>query len=534
MRKLLSLRPKPYSPATARAALRLAGQRMRARQQAQTISPPPSDIIDWAQSRFYVPSTAAPIVLAPHQVAVTRLALTRNPSTGYMPFRTIIFSAIKKSGKSTWAGMVARWYAETGHRHSEIYAIGNDLDQAKERSFREVRLSLELTPGYDPNRDRIPGQWNLMKESMTCLRTGSVIRALAVDARGEAGGKPAVQVITELWGAKYDEERRFWEEMTPVPTIPDSFRIVETYAGFVGESELLYSLYETGKDGRQLSAGELARLTDTPLGSFAESPHPDDPVPLWVNERASMLMYWDTGLAARRMPWQVDERGEAYYIEQEESLPTPGFRRMHMNEWSSSESAFIPPEVWDGCLDLSVPSIEGDAKTPLVIGIDAGTTLDAFAVVAVSRHPQRHEDVAVRALRVFDPKEQGHPVDYAEAEAFIRAVCAQHNVIQIAYDPYQLESMTQRLRADGVAWCEPFSQAGDRLRADRGLYDLIISKRITHNGDQRLREHILNASAKVQKDMDSTLRLVKASPRRSIDAAVALSMASSRCLYLLL
>lgn len=527
-------RPKPYSRATLRAALLIAQQRQRARQTMATAAPPPSDIVEWAQSRFYIPATAQPIVLAPHQIAVTRLALTRNLSTGMLPYRTIIYSAPKKQGKSSWAGMAARWYAETGHRHSEVYAIGNDLEQAKMRSFREIRLSLELTPGYDPNRDRIPGQWNMLKESMTCIRTGSTIRALAVDARGEAGGKPACQVITELWGAKYDEEKRFWEEMTPVPTIPDSFRIVETYAGFLNESELLYSLYETGLDGHQLSAGELSSITGTPLGSFAEATHPDDPVPLWSNERASLLMFWDTGTQARRMPWQQGDLGASYYREQEETLPPLAFRRMHGNEWSSSEAQFIQPEVWDACLDLSLPSIEGDSKTPLIIGVDAATTLDCFAIVAVSRNPSNHEDVAVRAVRLYDPKEMGQPVDYAEAEAFLRLACAAHNVIQICYDPYQLESVMQRLRADGVAWCEPFSQAQDRLRADRLLYDLIIQKRIVHNGDLRLRGHILSAAAKVQKDEGSTLRLVKASPRRSIDAAVSLSMASARCLYLLL
>lgn len=525
-------RPKPYSRAVLEASLHLARQRQQLRQQAAVAAPPPSDIVEWAQSRFYVPSTAAPIVLAPHQIAVTRLALNRTPD-GRMPWRTIIYSAIKKSGKSTWAGMVARWYAETGHRHSELYAIGNDLDQAKDRSFKEIRTSLELTPGYDPNRDRLPGQWSLMKESMTCLRTGSIIRALAVDARGEAGGKPAVQVITELWGAKSAEEQRFWQELTPIPTVPDSFRIVETYAGFIGESELLYSLYETGKDGRQISAGELARLTDTPLGTFIESPHPDDPVPIWLNDRASMFMYWDVGANARRMPWQLGQLGDDYYREQAATLPALAYRRMHENEWSSSESIFIQPEVWDACRE-DLPPLEGDTKTPIVLAVDAATTLDCFAIVAVSRHPERHDDPAIRAVKIIDPKEQGSPVDYDEAEQFIRAACANHNVIQVCYDPYQLESMMQRLRADAVCWAEPFSQAGDRLRADRAFYDMVVSRRLAHDGNLQLRTHVLNAAAKVQRDEGSTLRIVKVSPRRSIDAAVAASMGCAKVLYLLL
>jgi phage terminase large subunit-like protein len=494
-------------------------------------TPIPVDIVEWAAARFYIPATGKPITLYPHQQAVLRLALTRD-GTGNLPFRTFIYSTIKQSGKSTMAGLVMRWYAETGQRHSEIYAIGNDKEQAKTRGFREARRSIELAPGYDTNHERLPGEWNLMKESMTCVRTGTEIRALAVDAKGEAGGKPAVQAWTETWGAEFEDARRFWEELTPIPTIPDSLRMVETYAGFTNESELLFDLYETGKEGHQLSAGELAHRTGAPLGAFHEATRSDDPVPIWENKKASLLMYWDSGLSARRMPWQVDERGEAYYVQQEETLPVPAFRRLHMNEWSSAETSFIAPEVWDACTDEGLPPLLDGDRTPIVIGVDAGTTLDCFAIVAVSRHPSRPEDVAVRALKIIDPKIQGGPVDYAEAVDFLRQAAKLYNVIQICYDPYQLESVTQTLRSDGVAWCEPFSQGIDRLKADRQLYDLIIQRRIAHTGDLRLREHVLNAAAKVQKDMDSTLRLVKASPRRSIDAAVALSMAAARCLYL--
>lgn len=493
--------------------------------------PPPRDIVDWGHARFYIPSTGQPIVLGQHQQAVLHLAFNRTP-TGDLPFRTMLYSTIKQSGKSTIAGLILRWYCETGQRHSELYAVGNDLEQAKTRGFREMRRSIELTAGYDASRERIPGQWELMKTTMRYLPTGSEVRALAVDAKGEAGGKPAIQCWTELWGAEYEDARRFWEELTPVPTIPDSMRIVETYAGFVNESELLYGLYETGREGHQLSAGELSSLTGCPLDAFVECQTPDDPVPIWINERASLLMYWDSGLLARRMPWQVGDRGDAYYTEQESSLPAPAFRRLHMNEWSSAEISFIAPEVWDACLDPEVPLwVPGD-RTPVVIGVDAATTFDTFAVVAVTRHPTRHDDVAARAVRVFDPKETGQPVDYAQAEAFIRQICSLYNVTQICYDPYQLESMMQRLRADSVAWCEPFLQTGDRLKADRLLYDLIITRRLTHDGNQRLRDHVLNAAAKIQKDEGSTMRLIKASPRRSIDAAVALSMAAARCLYL--
>jgi phage terminase large subunit-like protein len=531
---------------------------------AKASRPPiPKDFVEWAQARFYIPSTGNPVVLYPHQQAICKLALTRDEQ-GYYPYRTWIYSTVKQSGKSTIAGMVMRYYAETQRRGQELYTLGNDMDQAKLRSFREIRWSLEETPGYVISRDVLPGEWIVQKTQMKCLLTNTEIRALAVDARGEAGGKPAIQCWTELWGAETEEARRFWDELTPIPTIPDSFRIVETYAGYDGESELLQSLYNLGLAGRQLTNGELRERTGID-GAFAESPGDDDLVPIWENRPASLLMYWDSGPAARRMPWQQGPRGDAYYREQEQSLTPNAFDRLHNNYWTNATSGFVPAESWDACYEPDLPILRPGDRTPIVLGVDAATTGDSFAIVAVSRHPDpaRHQEhVAVRRVKIWVPsKEQGGFVSYDDPEAFIRRLCqgwcnceAAHaksepspdcescrkndwvpgfNVVNIAYDAHQLVNMMQRLTKDRVAWCKAFGQQGERLESDKQLYDLIMGRRLAHNGEADLRAHVIGAAAKVDTE-DSKLRIVKQTAARKIDAAVALSMAAHRCLWLVL
>jgi phage terminase large subunit-like protein len=152
--------------------------------------------------------------------------------------------------------------------------------------------------------------------------------------------------------------------------------------------------------------------------------------------------------------------------------------------------------------------------------------------VGVSRHPLRRDGVAVRLVRVLDPRELGR-VDLEAAEHVIRDLCEQHVVAQVAYDVYQMKLLADRLTNDRVVWCKEFSQQNDRLLADRQLYDLILTRRIAHDGHQTLREHVLNAGARASKD-GSSIRLQKLHPARKIDACVALSMASSRCLRLML
>lgn len=526
-----------------------------------------SDICDWAERHFYIPLTEKPVKLPLHQKAVLRFFFTRGEN-GHFPFQTIIYSTIKKSGKSTTAGIVAKWFAETQARYGEIYCIGNDLEQAKDRSFKEALHSIELTPGYDFKNERLPGRWIAHKLSLRSFLTGAVIKAIAVDAKGEAGGQPALTVWTELWGAENIEAKRFWDEMTPIPTVPDSIRMVETYAGYDGESELLRGLYDTGQEGHQLTAGELAALVCRPgvegeeFEDFVNCWHevhgdPDGLIPVWSNAAASLGMYWDSGMNARRMPWQhmfrPDERDEEYcdmclrhkdehdigitadqYYAAQQSILTPqAYERLHLNYWVGAESQFVPMEAWDACGQVHEvkPPVIGD-RSMFVMSADAAVTGDCFGTVLVKRCPIDDNCIDIVGTKKWDPKDSGGQIQLEEPEEFIKLACKANNVVQLAYDPYQLESTAQRLRKEQVTWIEPFNQMGDRLKADSLLYDFVIGRRIHYTGQPELREHIANCNGKMQPDQDSKLRIVKKSAGKKIDLAVALSMATWRCMYL--
>lgn len=562
-----------------------------------------SDICDWGEEHFFIPGTDEPIKLPLHQKAVLRFMFTRRDN-GHFRWQNYVYSTIKKSGKSTTAGLVARWYAETQTRFGEIYAIGNDLDQAKERSFKEVHRSLELTPGYNKEKESLPGRWILQKTSMRCLMTGSQIKAIAVDAKGEAGGQQAMTIWTELWGFENEDAKRFWDEMPPINTVPDSIRLVETYAGYEGESELLRGLYDRGHEGHQMSAGELAEFVCRPgvpgeeYQDYVNAWHetngdPEVLIPIWYNDVASICMYWDEGLRARRMPWQHmfeplgddddeficricrelksrhEESGltaDQYYAAEEEAARSPQiFRRLHLNEWVGAESSFVPMESWDACGHehpshdwAPIKILQDGERSPIVASADAAVTGDCFGIVAVQRCPFDPTCVDLRALRKWDPADQGGTIDLSQPEEFIRNICKINNIMQLAYDPYQMESMAQRLRRDQVAWVAPFNQAGDRLKADSALYDMIVGRRLHYSHAEavpgvqeacpctdktvapdrcncmirHMREHIANSNSKVQVNEDSKIRIVKKASGKKIDLCVSLSMAAARCMYL--
>lgn len=186
---------------------------------------------------------------------------------------------------------------------------------------------------------------------------------------------------------------------------------------------------------------------------------------------------------------------------------------------------FLPDiALWRvGCLDAALPPL--DAHTPCVLALDAGESNDTFAVVAVSAW---QDGLAVRYSRAYVPQ-QGVPLDFDAIERDVRDLVARYAVQELTYDPFLLGQFIRRLTThDPVGTvCTPFPQGAARLESDKGLYDLITTRRLLHDGQQHaLSEHIANADKKL--DASGRMRIVKRAYRLKIDLAVALGMACQR------
>jgi phage terminase large subunit-like protein len=296
-------------------------------------------------------------------------------------------------------------------------------------------------------------------------------------------------------------------EMTVPPTrYGKAFRWVESYAGYENESQVLEQLYQIGvKNGVR---------------------HPLFPnIPVYVNSSARMFVYWDEGVEARRMPWQTEQ----YYQEERQVLVDAEFQRIHMNKWVTSTEKAFQIEWWDR-LQEELPPL--DRKTPVVLGVDASVSHDSSGIVVVSRHPDRPNETAVRAVREFVPR-AGHKIDYSQTiEPAIMEFWNNYNVIEIPYDEYQLHHMMTNLRRKGLP-VRRFNQASKRSLADKQLFDKVIRKEITHNGDIRLRKHVDNAATKTSNEKFRFVKIDTGTSRgataKPIDLLICLSMADFEC-----
>ncbi len=188
---------------------------------------------------------------------------------------------------------------------------------------------------------------------------------------------------------------------------------------------------------------------------------------------------------------------------------------------------------WDECKkDLS--QLPLGKNEPVVIALDAATggktiMADCFAMVMVSRHPDpsQHQNVIVRYCGIWNPPPGGY-LDFEPIEQELIRLCKTYAVVEVAFDRHQLHDMTMRLKKQAIANFREFPQTTDRLIADKQLQTLIMERRVLHDGNPLLREHIDNAYVKKTEDK---LRIVKQSPSLKVDGSVSLAMACNRILY---
>ena len=225
-------------------------------------------------------------------------------------------------------------------------------------------------------------------------------------------------------------------------------------------------------------------------------------------------VYLRTGDNEARLPWQTEE----YYESQRRSLRPATFQRLHRNEWVSSESRFIEPEVYDACVDSF---LREDLTGALFLGVDVGLKSDSTAIVAV-RYQEGTDNLEVAGHRIWQPR-QGEMVDLgAGLEFFIRGLSQRAEIVKLLYDPSQAQRSMAMLREMYIDVEELPQTESNLTQATECLYDFLINRRIRIYRSEELRAHILNASTK---ETERMFRLKKERASKKIDACVALSFA---------
>jgi phage terminase large subunit-like protein len=430
-----------------------------------------------------------PFSLTDEQREVLRLAFVFD-NDGRLPWDTIIYSTVKKSGKTTINAAVTLAWGFTQEAPNEILILANDLEQTLARVYRTMEGIIQHNPELEREAE--------VQTKTIYLANGTTVTAISGDYQGAAGSNHGLISYDELWAYVTESSRRLWEELTPVPTRKNSIRFITTYAGFEGESALLMDLYKQGVGKDEHPEGQGERI------------HPD--LPIYVNREARLFVYWDH---EPRMPWQTPQ----YYESQKKNLRPGTYLRLHENRWATAEETFITPEIWDPCVDHShCPSIT--SRESLFVGIDIGIKHDNAARVAV-RWDEIGEKLILVSHRIWKPTPT-EPLDLeSTVEQDLRHLNDQNYVVEFLADPYQFHRSISTLQAAGLPIQEfPKTPANTTLMGQT-LFDLLIGKNLVLYPSDELRQQALNT---VSIETPRGWRIAKETSKK-IDSIVALAVA---------
>lgn len=455
--------------------------------------------------------------LLEHQKRILTAAFTPDAS-GKLPYRTVVYSARKKSGKTEVGAMICNWFAFGGISsgvNSEIFCAANDVDQAEGRIFRAFKRCVRANP-------MLQDQCTKIHERLIELKNGTQIVAISGDYAGAAGANPELTLWDELWGYMKESSRRLFEEMTPSPARFNSLRVIVTYAGVMGESVLLEEIYRY--------------CIPDDSGRYRDPRFPD--LPVYV--RGDTFMYWDH---EARMPWQQGAMGEAYY-ESERNQPGfrwPTYQRIHENRWVESDEGLDMAD-WDGCIDFAKsmhyshnPTFAetewcGDLELPntknlqVAIGVDASTKKDRAAVVTCFK---RNGMIWLGPRMYWEPSKED-PLQFEQTiERYILELQSKFSISVLFYDPWQFERSAQILRQKGIPCWEYTQTQPNTIKMSEYLMDLLRGKKLMMYHDKELRHEASMCTVKLIPGRGR--RIMKDNDNKKIDSIIALSMAALAC-----
>lgn len=234
---------------------------------------------------------------------------------------------------------------------------------------------------------------------------------------------------------------------------------------------------------------------------------------------------------------------EAYLRDQLTKKRESEFKRYFLNLWVLSEDIWLPDGAWADCEwdpKEEAADFEFDTDRPLYVGIDGSLKKDAFAVTAAQHqngrfvvqtkvwqnpYPSDHELHGSWKLNLEEPMNLcrklyemfPEPAIWDDTNAYLGPA--------FAYDPHFIEYAAQVLEGEGLNMVETPQSDQRMCPASEKLYELIMTKKLAHDGDPTLRRHV-HAAVAMEKPRGWRLTRPKGS-KRHIDALIALIMAVS-------
>ncbi|MFA5377476.1 MAG: terminase large subunit [Dehalococcoidia bacterium] len=420
------------------------------------------DPIKFLEEHYYLPETMKRIKLQDWQKNyVLKPVFYDLNDKGLRKYNKVLIGHPKKGGKSAFAAGVGIYFLFCDEPFGEIIIASNSRDQASMIIYTKMRRSVMIDPELKAACSP------MHKDKIEVQSTGSTARCIAANFETAAGLNPNFTVFDELWGMT---DRKFYDELTVVPTRKNPMIFIVTYAGFQ-EDGLLWDLYSDGMEGPDLM----------------DTGDPDVVVKRGRKDPKLFMMWSHKNLSG----WVNDE----YLDQQRASMPPDVFARLHENKWVSAGSRFITQEDVDAIHDTPwTIQVKPNTNRYLqyVVATDIGISHDRTARLVGHLDPVDN-NLYIDNIRVWQGTEKNHvPLEEVEQDLVWCAETFKTSILVI--DPWQAEYIIQRLKK--YYNIKPFKFSTDILYLSQVLVNLIRNKKIKGYAEPMLDKELKNTIIK--------------------------------------
>ena len=423
--------------------------------------------------------------------------------------RRSYFSVARKNAKTQTLAALGLYLLFCDNELSpEIYVAAKDREQASlcYTAARDMILA-------DEDLRSIAIVTDYKKTIANTLNNG-VLKALSSDGGSKHGLNPSAVILDELHAWKEDE--LFAALTTGSGARRQPLQLVITTAGF-DQASICYREYTYAKEVQE------NRRQDPAFFPLVYEAGPEDD---WLSPETWRKA--NPGLdAIVRRDYLYEQVVTAQNVPSEENK----VRRLHLNQWTSQESRWLPLHKWDKCgafpdrallkgrkaycgLDLSGGG--GDLTAfVMAFGMDDGTiVLDPYFWLPekglrdrVKSDKVNYDVWAERGLLDLCP---GETIDYSQVRKKINELGETYNIRRIAADKYMAAQMIQELDSDGFE-VVPFGQSyGWFSMPCKEFLRFVLDEQIQHGNNPIMR--FMADSVTVEQDSEERIRPVK--PKR--------------------
>lgn len=448
---------------------------------------------------------------------------------GYRQFNTAYIEIPKKMGKSELAAAVALLLTcGDGEERAEVYGCAADRGQAS-IVFEVAADMIRMCPALSKRCKILTAS-----KRIVYLPTNSFYQVLSAEAYSKHGFNIHGVVFDEL---HTQPNRKLFDVMTKgsgdARMQPLYFLI--TTAGTDTKS----ICYETHQKAKDIILGRKLDSTFYPVIYGADEN--DD----WTDPKV-----WKKANPSLGITVGIDKVRVAFESARQNPAEENTFRQLRLNQWVKQAVRWMPMEKWEACkADFTPESLEGRVCYG---GLDLSSSTDITAFVLVfpptdtdenyyilpffwipeenleRRVAKDHVPYDIWEQQGFIQTTEGNVIHYGFIENFIDELGKKYNIKEIAFDRWGAVQMTQNLENLGFTVI-PFGQGfKDMSPATKELMNLVLGKKIRHNGQPVL--HWMMDNVCVRTDPAGNIKMDKSKSTEKIDGAVATVMALDRAI----